>query len=528
MSFKSSPEVPSLLPPGTQVGHWRVLERHAEGTYGVVYRAVQVGQEHAGPVALKLAVYPGDPRFAREVGLLSRIRHPSVPLLLGHGLWRHSSAAEHPFFVMEWVEGTPLYAWAEQHAASSRQVLRLLAQLARALAATHAANALHRDVKGGNVLVRHSDGRAMLIDFGAGYFQGAPRLTWQSLPPCTSAYRAPEASLFLLTSVRARDAYYQATPADDLFSLGMTAYHLVTGEYLPDVEPYQDEAEAWHLVCPDPRPSLESNPQVAPRLREWILRLLSESPEARGTAAELAEALEAAAEQAGPETDLPLRAGLASQPSPSLRERAPSSVLAFPSRAPAHKEVPAPESQPTSSPARVTPPREEVPALVETLPKRSGFRARVMAGRPWLALASVGILGLLVCALQAVHARFEQLAALGQEPSASEVPDAGTAAVGDSAPTAPLASIHVPSKTEAMARDMPPKPLPGQTRPDEKGRCPGRKQVAINGGCWVETLPMDAEECTENGYVYSQGQCYSPALTPPSKPPPTSSPPDSP
>ncbi|MDY7230933.1 serine/threonine protein kinase [Hyalangium rubrum] len=482
MRPKSVSEDPSLLLlPGTQVGDWRVEARQGQGSYGVVYRAVRVGLEDSGPVALKLAVYPGDPRFAREVGLLARTRHPSVPRLLGQGLWRHASGAEHPFFVMEWVEGTPLYTWAEQHSASCRQVLRLLAQVARALAATHAANAVHRDVKGANVLVRRSDGRAVLIDFGAGHFQEAHRLTWQSLPPGTVAYRSPQASLFLLASVRARDSYYPATPADDLFSLGVTAFRLVTGEYLPDMAPYQDEAESWHLLCPDPRPFLERTPQVHPRLREGILRLLSESPEARGTAAEFADALEAAVEQAGPEADLPLRTEQAPQPSPLPRE------------------------QPLA------------PAPTPT---------RVLAWRPWLALATLGMLGILVGALQAVHARLERLAVRGQQSSASEVPDAGTAAVGDSAPTAPLASIHLPSKTEAMARDMPPKPLPGQTRPDEKGHCPGRKQVAINGACWGETLPMTAEECAENGWVYSQGRCYAPALTPPSKPPPTSSPPD--
>ncbi|MDY7230254.1 serine/threonine protein kinase [Hyalangium rubrum] len=491
MAFEHAPEDHSpRLPPGTQIGDWRVLERQGAGAYGVVYRAVRVGQEDAGPVALKLAVYPGDLRFMREVGLLSRIQHPSVPALLGHGLWRHAFGAEHPYFVMEWVEGTPLYAWAEQHAPSSRQVLRVLAQLARALEATHAHSAVHRDVKGGNVLLGRSDGRAVLIDFGSGYFQGAPRLTWQSLPPGTVEYRSPEACSFLLSSVRSATDWYQAAPADDLFALGVTAYRLVTGQYPPSMKLYQDEVESWHLGCPDPRPLLRLNPRVDPRLRELILRVLSESPEARGTAAELAQALEVAGERAGPEADLPLRFAQAPQPSLTPREDGtPSGAVAF--------------------------------------PRRSGLLARALKWRPWLALAAMGLLWGFVWGAQALHTRLEGMSVRGQEASASEVPDAGTAALGDSSLAASLASVQEPSEAKAMARDMPFKLLPGQSRPDEKGRCPGRKQVAMNGGCWVDLFPMDADECAENGYVYNRGRCYAPAIAPPSKPPPTSSPSDS-
>ena len=75
-----------------------------------------------------------------------------------------------------------------------------------------------------------------------------------------------------------------------------------------------------------------------------------------------------------------------------------------------------------------------------------------------------------------------------------------------------------------MAQEPLPEPRPGQTRPDEKGRCPGRKQVAINGACWVENPSMNAEECVENGSVFFRGKCYSHALAPPPKPVPTSSP----
>ncbi|HLM47434.1 MAG TPA: protein kinase, partial [Myxococcaceae bacterium] len=124
---------PAALLSGTKVGAWRVQGLRGRGNYGTVYRAVSQEREHAGPVALKLAISPGDPGFEREVELLSRIRHPSVPRLLDAGLWQSPSGKPHPFVVMEWVEGEPLYAWAARRNPSSRQVLGLLAQAARGL-----------------------------------------------------------------------------------------------------------------------------------------------------------------------------------------------------------------------------------------------------------------------------------------------------------------------------------------------------------------------------------------------------------
>ena len=472
------------LPPGLQVGDWRIVERHAYGSFGVIYRAVRVGQEDAGPVALKLSVYPWDPRFAREAELLSRIRHPSVPRLLSQGVLRHVSGPEHPWLIMEWVDGTPLYSWAEQHDPSSLQVLLILAQVARALEATHAAHAVHRDVKGDNILVRHSDGRAVLIDFGSGHFQGASRLTWQDLAPGTPAYRSAQASVFHLRSVRARDAYYEATAADDVFALGVTAYRLVMGEYPPPMDTHEDEAGAWQVVSPDPRPLLERNPRVEPRLRELILRMLSDAPEARGSAAELAEALEAAAAD--------------------------------------HPVSRSPPSQAAGEQAAVAPPDAGTSTGTRALPERFGPRPRGLAWKPWLALAAAaGLSALLLWPSPAVHAPPTQVSVNTQEASGAQTPDAGTAAVGDSPPPD---SAPPRSKRKPVAQSPLPEPRPGQLRPDAKGRCLVRKQLALNGGCWVEQVSMTAQECAGSGYAYSQGKCYAPALAPPQKPVPTSSP----
>jgi serine/threonine protein kinase len=487
MSNEHAPQqLSSRLPPGMQVGDWRVVDRQGQGAFGVIYRAVRVGQDDAEPVALKLSLYPWDHRFAREAEVLSRIHHPGVPRLLSRGVLRHVSGVEHPYFVMEWVEGTPLYTWAEQHAPSSLQVLLVLAQLARALEATHAAHCAHRDVKGDNVLVRHSDGRAVLIDFGSGHFQGAARLTWQDLPPGTPPYRSAQASLFHIRSVRDRDAYYPPSPADDVFALGVTAYRLVMGEYPPPVEPYEDEAGSWQVMCPDPRPLLERNSRLAPQLRELILRMLSDSPEARGTATELAEALEAAVHELA-----------------ALRP---------------------PASPPHSVPPDVEPPAVETPSGAEEVVPRLEPRARVPVRRLWPALAGAALSGLLLWTLQAVHEPPEHVSASTQKTAASDATDAGTTAVGDSPPEASPASVQPHSEPKPVAQNPLPQPRPGQLRPDGKGRCQGRTQVAINGGCWVEVPTLTAEACAENGFAYGQGRCYAPALAPSEKPLPTTSP----
>jgi serine/threonine protein kinase len=229
----------------------------------------------------------------REVELLSRLNHPSIPRLLDRGGPQHPSGSDSLYFVMEWVQGTPLYAWAEQCAPSSRQVCRVLSQVARALEVVHAAGAVHRDVKGDNVLVRLSDKVPVLIDFGSCHWAGAPRLTRHSLPPMTPEYFSPQAMLFYLRGDP--EGYYPPSPADDLYALGVTAYRLMMGQYPRCIDARRDEQGTWQGTSPDFRALLESNSRIEPTLREVMVRLLSAEPEARGTAAQVAQALEAAA-----------------------------------------------------------------------------------------------------------------------------------------------------------------------------------------------------------------------------------------
>jgi serine/threonine protein kinase len=229
------------------VGNWRVEGWAGRGVYGTVYRAVSLHAGPAFPGALKLALHAEDPRFAREVQLLSLFDHPSIPHLLDHGVWQGPGGPLHPFLVMEWVNGVPLYEQARLQPPSTLQVLRWLSQLADALAALEAQQVVHRDVKGGNVLVRRTDGRAMLMDFGTGLYPGAVTLTPSLYFPGTPAYRSPESWLFERQFNTDASARYRATAADDLYALGVTACRLLTGEYPEVGAPVRDEQGRWHL-----------------------------------------------------------------------------------------------------------------------------------------------------------------------------------------------------------------------------------------------------------------------------------------
>lgn len=315
-----TPVDPRDLLPGSLVGPWRILERIDSGSYGVVFLVERASNPEAGPFAMKMAKQAGDPRFEREAELLRRTQHPALPRFEDFGLWRSARGDDHPYVIMEYVEGSILYEWGREEERTSRDVLEVLAQVAQGLAAVHEAGAVHRDVKGDNIRVTPS-GRAVLLDFGAGWFPGARPLTDTCAPPGTSIYRSPELLRFMWRFYKDDNARWGASPCDDLYALGVTAYRLVTGTYPPPISETQNE-EPRKL-----RPPRELA-TIAPDLDSIILRLLSEDKADRGTTPQTAEALEHAALQAGPVADSPirlLRIGVPSELKPPSTESSDSS-----------------------------------------------------------------------------------------------------------------------------------------------------------------------------------------------------------
>jgi hypothetical protein len=416
--------------------------------YGTVYRVERAEPPDTRPFALKLLSYPNDPRFEREVELLRRIHHGHVPRLHEVGWWKHGSGVLLPYFVMDWVQGTPLYRWAAARRVSSREVLRLLAQVARALEATHAVGAVHRDVKGANVLVRAEDSAAVLVDFGAGTFQGAAPLTRQALPPSTPPYRSPEALRFYVRWHPESGAPYEAKPTDDLYALGVMAYRLVTGIYPPPhvqvelAEREDDDTPKW--VPP------EQLVTVSPQLAALIKQLLSVEPSARGSARQVAEASERAARTAGKKADAP--------------------IIARTARAvPVHLRW-----------ARALHP--------------------VLARSAWLA---AGVVAGMVLVLW-VTPRALEVRKLGGQQAAREDVEGDTVGLADEDLPEPAAEAKPAGDTDRIGLEMPKQPLPGQLL----APCKDELEEEIRGGCWVRLAKKPP--CGKKAYEWENG-CYWPS-----------------
>jgi tetratricopeptide (TPR) repeat protein/predicted Ser/Thr protein kinase len=211
------------LAPGVTVGRYVVERIAGAGAMGIVYAARDPSLERT--VALKCIAGPGDPRardrMIREAKAMAQLSHRNVVTVFDVG--EHDDDV---FFAMELVAGRTLRDWLAERTRSVREVVAVLADAGRGLAAAHAAGIVHRDFKPDNVLIA-GDGRALVTDFGLaradGTVEPAPDaavvdLTVTGQVIGTPVYMAPE----LL-------AGGAATPASDQYSFSVVAYEALTG-----------------------------------------------------------------------------------------------------------------------------------------------------------------------------------------------------------------------------------------------------------------------------------------------------------
>ncbi len=219
-----------MLQPGvTLQNRYRVIKPLGEGGMGAVYHAWD-GRLNI-PVALKeMFVQPGlssenlaqlQEQFRQEAIILARLDHPNLVGVTDFFQERDSS-----YLVMKFVEGDSLAARINRDGAlSEAQVLEWAEQLLDALSYCHSRGIIHRDIKPQNIIIR-SDGQAVLVDFGLVklWDPNDPRTQTAMRGMGTPQYAPPE-------------QYGAATghtePRSDIYALGATLYHALSGEAPP-------------------------------------------------------------------------------------------------------------------------------------------------------------------------------------------------------------------------------------------------------------------------------------------------------
>ena len=245
-----------------------------------IYRARDNQLERDVAVKVLRPEYGTDPdfidRFRHEAQSAASLNHPGVVAVYDYG-----TDPVGPFIVMELVEGEDLASIVRRSGAlPPRAAARLVAQAARALAAAHDRGFVHRDVKPGNMLVTR-EGRVKVADFGIARALSESALTLPGTTLGSVHYFSPE---------QARGEL--ATPASDIYSLGIVLFELLTGR-----RPWTGDTAAAiataRLTGAVPSPSA-AHGGIPPTLEEITRKALAPNPEDRfASAAEMAEALEA-------------------------------------------------------------------------------------------------------------------------------------------------------------------------------------------------------------------------------------------
>ncbi len=256
----------------TLANRYQLTSLIAVGGMGEVWRAEDTDLHRTVAVKVLKDTATGNDtflrRFRNEAKNAAGLTHPNIAQIFDYG--DHEGIA---YLVMEFVDGEPLSSILEKERTISEvRVVHLLTQTSRGLGAAHAAGVMHRDIKPGNLLV-FGDDQVKITDFGVSRSMGQTTLTATGMVMGTAQYLAPELALGK-----------PATPASDIYALGVIAYEAVVGR-----RPFT-AANAVDIAIAqvnEPVPPLPA--EISSGMRHLIMLLLEKSPRKRPHSTEALE-----------------------------------------------------------------------------------------------------------------------------------------------------------------------------------------------------------------------------------------------
>ena len=262
---------------GTTVGRFRIDALVGDGATGTVYKAEDLTLQRQVAVKIihkRLAQDRGTvKRFGREARAASHLKHPNCIEIFDVG----ETDDGVPFMAMDYVDGLDLATVLEAKIPlEAKRVVRIIKQVAHALAAAHEKGIVHRDIKPENIMLSqrpHPDS-VKVLDFGIVKILAKSPVANDSYETLagricgTPEYMSPEQT--------------ENKPIDgrsDLYSLGVLLYELLTGR-----APFEGKGPVAVLrqhLTKNPAPPSELNPNIHPKLEHLTLWLLTKNPEQR-------------------------------------------------------------------------------------------------------------------------------------------------------------------------------------------------------------------------------------------------------
>jgi len=245
-----------------KLGKYEIVEKIGVGGFGTVYRGRDPFIKRT--VAVKTCQSDDEEikkRFFREAELSGNLHHRNITTIYDFGVQDGV-----PYIVQEYLTGEDLDKMIKRgDVIPLARKVEILMDVCEGLSYAHAAGIIHRDIKPSNIRIL-KDGAVKIMDFGiAKSFQSESNLTQTGITLGTAAYLAPE-------QIRGEPV----DPRTDIFSLGILAYELLTGQ-----KPFRGEhisTVLFKILNEKPEPPSKTDPHIPPGIDRAVEKAIEKSP----------------------------------------------------------------------------------------------------------------------------------------------------------------------------------------------------------------------------------------------------------